>query len=129
MIFDLDNTLINLNGNVPRQTYHMLKKFKKQGYIIGIVSYDHLCHFTSDGLNLYDYSDIVKWSSMGRSKLFLDTLNYLKLKNNITDDNIEQIYYIDIQKDNIQNIKESFPNIITWYCTNVHELYNFKFII
>ena len=29
IIFDLDDTLVNCKMKIPRQTYHMLNKFKK----------------------------------------------------------------------------------------------------
>jgi hydroxymethylpyrimidine pyrophosphatase-like HAD family hydrolase len=41
IIFDLDDTLVSCKMKMPRQTYHMLNKFKKLNYIIGIIT--HLC--------------------------------------------------------------------------------------
>lgn len=33
IIFDLDDTLVNSNIKVPKQTYHILNNFKKKKYI------------------------------------------------------------------------------------------------
>lgn len=33
IIFDLDDTLVNSNIKVPRQTYHIFNNFKKKKYI------------------------------------------------------------------------------------------------
>lgn len=43
IIFDLDYTLVNCKMKIPRQTYHMLNKFKKLNYIIGIITYNVMC--------------------------------------------------------------------------------------
>ena len=42
IIFDLDDTLVNCKMKIPRQTYHMLNKFKKLNYIIGIITYNFM---------------------------------------------------------------------------------------
>jgi len=51
IIFDLDDTLVNYRMKIPRQTYHMLNKFKKLGYIIGIITYN--CLVNSQNQNLH----------------------------------------------------------------------------
>ena len=40
IIFDLDDTLVSCKMKIQRQTYHMLNKFKKLNYIIGIITYN-----------------------------------------------------------------------------------------
>jgi hydroxymethylpyrimidine pyrophosphatase-like HAD family hydrolase len=37
IIFDLDDTIVNNKMKIPQQTYHMLNKFKKLNYMIGII--------------------------------------------------------------------------------------------
>jgi len=48
IIFDLDDTLVNCKMKIPRQTYHMLNKFKKLGYIIGIITYNCLVNLVAN---------------------------------------------------------------------------------
>jgi len=40
-----------------------------------------------------------------------------------------QIYYADDRADNLQLVKCYYPEIITYHCKNMYELYLFKFII
>jgi len=51
IIFNLDDTLVNAKMKVPRQTYHMLNKFKKQGYIIGIITYNSMVNLVANQLD------------------------------------------------------------------------------
>ena len=40
IIFDLDDTLINISMKVPRQTYHMLNNFRKNKYLMSVITYN-----------------------------------------------------------------------------------------
>ncbi len=47
IIFDLDDTLVNGKMIIPRQTYHMLNRFKKLNYLIGIITYNWMVHLVA----------------------------------------------------------------------------------
>lgn len=40
IIFDLDDTLVNSNIKVPKQTYHILNNFKKKNIYLSVITYN-----------------------------------------------------------------------------------------
>ena len=55
LVFDLDYTLTNHNGKVPRSTYHMLKQFKRNKFIMTIITYNPVPQLTPNFTDLYKY--------------------------------------------------------------------------
>ena len=127
IIFDLDDTLVNPKMIIPRQTYHMLNKFKKLNYIIGIITYNCLVNIVAKETNLYKYTNYIFYGYLDRDILFKKALNKI-FEENPTSLNW-QIYYVDDRADHLQIVKESFSTIITYHCVNMCELYKFKFMI
>ena len=66
IIFDLDDTLVNWNRKIPRQTYHMLNKFKKLNYIIGVISYNLTSYYIAEETNLYEYTSHIFYKNTNR---------------------------------------------------------------
>ncbi len=127
IIFDLDDTLVNAKMKIPRQTYHMLNKFKKLNYIIGIITYNSLVNIVAKETNLYKYTNYIFYDNLDRNILFEKCLN------SIYNENIDalyyKIYYADERADNLQVVKNYFPEISTYHCINMYQLYQFKYII
>lgn len=126
IIFDLDDTLINSKIKVPRQTYHMLNKLKKMNCIIGIISYNCLAKFVVNKVGLYKYTNYIYNGDLDRNKLFERCIFNITLNENIKN---YEVYYIDDRLDNLQIVKENFPNTIIYHCKNLYELHLFKKII
>ena len=123
IIFSLENTLTDLN-TVPKQTYHMLYKFKKLGYYVGITCSSPYGYFDANYLNLNEYSEIIKWGNISKYSLLITTIKYILSKNNIDNmNNIDKIYYIDNNKKNIDNINQLDNDITGIYCENFLDLY------
>jgi hypothetical protein len=124
IIFDLDDTLVNGKMKIPRQTYHMLNKFKKLNYIIGIITYNWMVGIVAKKTNLYKYTNHIFYDYIDRDILFEKCINQ------IIDDyqlvNVNKIYYIDDRLDNLEVIAEKNKNVITYRCYNMYELYRFK---
>lgn len=127
IIFDLDDTLVNAKMKIPRQTYHMLNKFKKENYIIGIISYNFLVNLVAKKTNLYKYTNYIFYGDLDRNILFEKCLNVIYADN--IDSLSYNIYYADDRADNLQVVKTYFEKVITYYCVNMYQLYQFKFII
>jgi FMN phosphatase YigB (HAD superfamily) len=125
IIFDLDDTLINGKMNIPRQTYHMLNKFRNLHYFIGIISYNYLAPLVIKKSNLNRYTQHIVCGDLDRDVLFEQCLtnNIIKYNNLFTKNNI---YYIDDRVDNLDIIKKHNPDVITYHCYNIYELYKFK---
>lgn len=127
IIFDLDDTLVNSKMKIPRQTYHMLNKFKKLNYIIGIITYNPMVDLVAKETNLYQYTNHIFYKNIDRDFLFEKCLNQLIKDNKIID--LHKIYYIDDRLDNIKVIKEKYKNVITYHCCDIYKLYNLKYLI
>jgi hypothetical protein len=127
IIFDLDDTLINHKMKIPRQTYHILNKFKKLNYYIGIITYNKLVSLVANETNLYKYTTQIYYENIDRDKLFDICLTNIINDNHI--ENIDRIYYIDDRFDNLQTVKKYNDSIIIFHCTNIYELYKFKYLI
>lgn len=127
IIFDLDDTLVNYRMKIPRQTYHMLNKFKKLGYIIGIITYNCIINLVANECNLYKYTNYIFYGDLDRNVLFEKCINKILEENPSSLD--WQIYYADDCADNLQLVKCYYPEITTYHCKNMYELYLFKFII
>lgn len=70
VIFDLDDTLVNANCRVPRQTYHMLNRFRKRGYHIGISSFNPMLPFVCATTGLGKYAMALAHGDIDRDELF-----------------------------------------------------------
>ena len=125
IIFDLDDTLVNWNRKIPRQTYHMLNKFKKLNYIIGVISYNLTSYYIAEETNLYEYTSHIFYKNTNRDILFELCINKIITDYNLN--NITNIYYIDDRIDNLQVVKNKYPNVITYHCYNIYELYKLKY--
>jgi len=127
IIFDLDDTLVNYKMIIPRQTYHMLNKFKRMNYCIGIITYNKLVGIVANETNLYKYTNNIYHENIDRDILFEKCLTEIINDNKL--DNVVKIYYIDDRLDNLQIIKENFPNVITYHCNDIYKLYKFKYLL
>ena len=124
IIFDLDDTLVNGKMKIPRQTYHMLNKFKKLNYIIGIITYNWMVGIVAKKTNLYKYTNHIFYNYIDRDILFEKCLH--QIINDYQLGNVNKIYYIDDRLDNLEVIAEKNKNVITYHCYNMYELYQFK---
>lgn len=125
IIFIFENILINKRMKIPKQTYHLLQKLKKNGYIIGIISNNPLIYFDARELGLYKYSNYIKCDNkLQIYELFNIILNNLSKykKNNYKDD--DKIYFIDTDINNLQKIKKNNDKIFTIHCKDIYKLYN-----
>jgi hydroxymethylpyrimidine pyrophosphatase-like HAD family hydrolase len=127
IIFDLDDTLVNGKMKIPRQTYHMLNKFKKLNYIIGIITYNFMVEVIAKETNLHKYTSHIFYKDVDRDILFEICIN--QILNDYKLVNTNKMYYIDDRLDNLQIVKEKNKNVITYHCSNVHALYKFKYLI
>ena len=127
IIFDLDDTLVNCKMKIPRQTYHMLNKFKKLNYIIGIITYNFMVGVIAKETNLHKYTSHIFYKNIDRDILFEICVS--QIINDYRLVNINKIYYIDDRLDNLQIIKEKNKNVITYHCSNMYNLYKFKYLI
>jgi len=127
IIFDLDDTLVNCKMKIPRQTYHMLNKFKKLNYYIGIITYNFMANIIAKETNLYKYTRHIFYDDIDRDLLFEKCLNQLMNDYKIFDTN--KIYYIDDRLDNLQIIKEKKNNVMIYHCDDIYKLYKFKYLI
>ena len=123
IIFDLDDTLVSKRALVPRQTYHMLNKFKKLGYIIGVISYNCLLPFVANNTNLYKYTNSLFWGDSDRNTLFKKCLQKLIQENQVSE---YRVFYVDDRLDHLENIKGCYSHVLTYHCLNPLELYKFK---
>jgi len=128
VIFELDNTILNVD-KIPRQTYHLLYSLKKSGFIIGIVSKNIFTSFIANTYGLNDYASFIKWGNLDHDKLVYNTLEYLKSKFKLNNNLIEEIFYIDSNKENLELVAKAYPNINTYNCESYSDLYLFKKII
>lgn len=127
IIFDLDDILVNCKMKIPKQTYHMLNKFKKLNYVIGIITYNFMGNLVAKETNLYNYTSHVLCSNLNRDVLFNKMLNYLIEDYSIQE--IKSIYYVDDREDNINIIKKSNSKVKTYHCVNMYKLYKLKYFI
>lgn len=107
IIFDLDDTLVSPKMKIPRQTYHMLNKFKNQGYIIGIITYNSMVNIVAKECNLYKYTRYIFYGNLDRHILFDQCISSILSNNPQVLDS--QIYYIDDRIDNLECVKKYFP--------------------
>lgn len=84
----------------------MLNKFKKLGYFIGIITYNCFANIVVKETNLQKYMNYIVYGDLDRNVLFL-TEN--------KDAKYYDIYYVDDRIDNLQIIKEYFPNTTTYH--------------
>ena len=124
IIFSLENTITDLNV-VPKQTYHMLQKYKELGYYIGIICYNPYSYFDAIYFNLNEYADIIKWGNSSKISLVKSTIKYIISKNNLDIYHIDKIYFIDNDKNIIDNINQMEHNIMGIYCNDFIDLYKF----
>ena len=127
IVFDLDDTLVNSKMKIPRQTYHMLNKFKKLNYFIGIISYNWMIRLVAKETNLYKYTSNFLYEDIDRDILFEKCINQIIGDYQITD--ISKIYYVDDRLDNLEIIKEKNENVITHHCCDIYKLYKLKYLI
>ena len=129
LVFDLDYTLTNHNGKVPRSTYHMLKQFKRNKFIMTIITYNPVPQLTPNFTDLYKYFETIHYGNMERSILFKQSIKFVSEKYKI-DTNTCNIYYIDDRQDNIDEVINSHSTetnkIITYYCEDPEKLYRLK---
>ena len=127
IIFDLDDTLVNSKMKIPRQTYHMLNKFKKLGYIIGIITYNCLVNLVANECNLYKYTSYLFYGDLDRNALFKKCINKILLENPSSSN--FPIYYIDDCYNNLKIVQKYYDEIITYHCKNMYKLYKLKYFI
>ncbi len=127
IIFDLDDTLVNCKMKIPRQTYHMLNKFKKLNYLIGIISWNCMVRLVAKETNLYKYTNYIFYENIDRDVLFEKCLSKIISDHKLI--NLNKIYYIDDRLDNLEVVKEKNENIIIYHCMNIYELYKFKYLL
>lgn len=127
IIFDLDDTLVNHRMKIPRQTYHMLNKFKKLNYKIGIITYNSMVNLVANETNLYKYTSHILYGNLDRDLLFDKMLNFLIKDYNISV--IDNLYYVDDRADNLDVVVKSNTQVKTFHCVNMYKLYQFKFLI
>lgn len=127
IIFDLDDTLLNSKMKIPRQTYHMLNKFKKLNYHIGIITYNWMVKIIAKETNLYKYTNIILCENIDRNILFEKCVNQIINKYQLF--SMNSIYYIDDKLDNLHHIKEINKNVTIYHCHNMYELYKFKYLL
>lgn len=127
VIFDLDDTLVNYKMTVPRQTFHMLNRFKKEGYLIGVITYNPLANYVISRTGLKNYVDCVVYKDADRDVLFKRCLDTLQV-NEMNELN-GPVHYIDDRMDNLNVVKKSFPQVQIHHCNNVYELYMIKKLI
>ena len=125
IIFFFENTLINKRRKVPKQTFHLLKKLKRIGYYIGIISNNPMIYFDAIEFELYKYSNFIKCDNTIKiENLFNLILTLLKNKYLSNDDNNAiKIYYIDNNIDNLQKIKSCNTDIKLINCIDLYTLY------
>jgi hypothetical protein len=112
---------------IPKQTYHMLNKFKKLNYSIGIITYNCMAILVAKETNLYKYTTHILYENIDRDVLFEKCVN--KIINDNQLDNVTKIYYVDDRLDNLQAVKDKYNSTITYHCYNIYELYKFKYVI
>mgnify|MGYP006781846921 CR=1 FL=1 len=127
IIFDLDDTLVNGKMKIPRETYHMLNKFKKLNYFIGVITYNCMVDIVAKETNLYKYTNHIFYEDVDRCILFEKCLN--QLINDYQLVNTNKIYYVDDRLDHLQAIKEKNNNVIIFHCYDMNKLYKFKHLI
>jgi FMN phosphatase YigB (HAD superfamily) len=130
IIFDLDDTLVNHRMKIPRQTYHMLNKFIRKKYHIGIITYNCMIPIVAKETNLYKYTNSIYYKNCDRDLLFdlcLESIiNDNKLMLNSSDLNI---FYVDDRIDHLKLINEKNNKVTTYHCINMYELYKFKHFV
>jgi hypothetical protein len=122
IIFDLDDTLVNCKMKIPRQTYHMLNKFKKLNYFMGIITYNCMANIVANETKLYQYTNFILYEDIDRDILLDKCINQIINDNKLV--NVTNIYYTDDRLDNLKAIKRD--DVITYHCINMYELYKFK---
>jgi hypothetical protein len=127
IIFDLDDTLVNYKMKIPRQTYHMLNKFKKLNYFIGIITYNCMVGLVAKETNLYKYTSYIFYEDTERDILFEKCVSQIINDNQIP--NINKIYYVDDRLDNLETVKKKNINVITYHCGDMYKLYRFKYLL
>jgi hypothetical protein len=127
IIFDLDDTLVNCKMKIPRQTYHMLNKFKKLNYIIGIITYNVMVGVIAKETNLYQYTRHIFYKDTDRDILFENCLSQIMDDCGIS--KVNKVYYIDDRLDHLQTMNAKNDNIVTYHCLNIYDLYKFKHFI
>jgi hypothetical protein len=127
IIFDLDDTLINHKRKIPRQTYHMLNKFKNLNYFIGIITYNCTVKIVAKETNLYKYTSHIFYEDVDRDILFEKCINEITNVYKLV--NINKIYYIDDNLDNLEVVTKKNKNIITYHCHDIYKLYKFKYLL
>jgi hypothetical protein len=127
IIFDLDDTLVNCEMKVPRQTYHMLNKFKKLHYFIGIITYNWMVRIVAKETNLYKYTTQILYEDVDRDILFEKCVSQVITENQLV--NANKIYYVDDRLDNLQVIKEKNEDVIPYHCYDIYKLYKFKHLL
>lgn len=100
IIFDLDNTLVNSKIKIPKQTYHMLNKFKKLNYFIGIITYNCMATLVAKETNLWKYTNHIYYADIDRHILFEKCLKTIIDDYSIV--SINKIYYVDDRLDNLE---------------------------
>jgi hypothetical protein len=127
MIFDLDDTLVNGKMKIPRQTYHMLNRFKKLNYFIGIITYNWMGRLVAKETNLCKYTNHILYEDIDRDMLFEKCICQLMEEYQIVD--VNKLYYIDDRLDHLQVVKEKNEKVITYHCYDMYQLFQFKHLI
>lgn len=114
-VFDLDDTLVRYGKNitVPRQTFHILRDLHLKGYKIAVISYNPLGKIIIQRLGLSKYVDYSICSSTSYRAKLISSLIPLD----------ENIHYYDDRKDNLEAVKEKYPEVITHHVENSLTLY------
>jgi hypothetical protein len=120
----LDDTLVSHRMKVPRQTYHMLNRFRRLNYLIGIISYNCMVNLVAKETNLYNYSSHIFYEDVDRNILFDKCVNKIIEDNKLN--NVNKIYYVDDRLDNLLAVKNKNTDVITYHCNNLYELYKLK---
>lgn len=127
IIFDLDDTLVNAKMKIPRQTYHMLNKFKKLNYFIGIITYNSMALIVAKETNLWKYTNHIYYADIDRDILFEKCLQ--QIINDYSIVTINKLYYVDDRLDNLELCVSYNKNITTYHCYDMYELYKFKHVV
>jgi len=113
-IFDLDDTIVQYNKRrivVPKQTWHMLKKLKRNNAEIFIISYNPLAQILGAQLGLYKHVNAIICGEPPRYSLIEILMEKYP--------HIKDFDYFDDRLDNIQEILEKYPNTRCHHVTKI----------
>lgn len=114
-VFDLDDTLVMYKREikVPRQTFHSLRNLYLKGNKIAVISYNPYGEFIINITGLRKYISISCCSNnLYRPELFSKIYN-----------GEDTVYYFDDRKDNLEAVKERYPEVNIVHVVNPTKLH------